>query len=51
MESVKELLGHASITTTIDTYGNPRELHRMSENSRSPGHHGIGVAFQTSVWQ
>ncbi len=21
MESVKELLGHASITTTIDTYG------------------------------
>lgn len=23
MESVKALLGHASITTTIDTYGHP----------------------------
>jgi integrase len=28
METVKELLGHASITTTVDTYGNPRELHQ-----------------------
>jgi site-specific recombinase XerD len=32
MESVKELLGHASITTTIDTYGKARELHQTSEN-------------------
>jgi integrase/recombinase XerD len=30
MESVKELLGHASITTTIDTY-NSRELHQTGE--------------------
>jgi len=28
METVKELLGHASITTTIDTYGNSQELHQ-----------------------
>ncbi|MDT3446701.1 site-specific integrase [Pseudofrankia sp. BMG5.37] len=32
MESVKELLGHASITTTVDTYGNPRELRQAGEN-------------------
>ena len=32
MESVKELLGHASITTTIDTYGKARELHQTGEN-------------------
>lgn len=32
MENVKELLGHASISTTIDTYGNPRELHQTGEN-------------------
>ena len=32
LESVKELLGHASIATTVDTY-NPRELHRKGENA------------------
>ncbi|MEO3860613.1 tyrosine-type recombinase/integrase [Acrocarpospora sp. B8E8] len=31
METVKECLGHASITTTIDTYGKVRELHQTSE--------------------
>jgi hypothetical protein len=31
METVKECLGHASITTTIDTYGNSRELHQPGE--------------------
>ena len=31
METVKELMGHASVATTIDTYGNPRELHLMRE--------------------
>jgi integrase len=31
MESVKELLGHASITTTIDAYGKARELHQTGE--------------------
>jgi integrase len=31
MEAVKELLGHASVTTTIDTYGNSQELHQASE--------------------
>ncbi|MBS4730421.1 tyrosine-type recombinase/integrase [Mycobacterium sp. SM1] len=29
MESVKQLLGQASITTTVDTYGKARELHQM----------------------
>ena len=31
IEVVSKLLGHASITTTSSIYGNPRELHRMSE--------------------
>ena len=31
MESVKELLGHASIATTIDTYGKSRVLHQPGE--------------------
>ncbi len=31
MESVKELLGHASVATTIDTYGNSQELHQAGE--------------------
>lgn len=35
MESVKELLGHASITTTIDTYGNPQELHQTGEKRQA----------------
>jgi hypothetical protein len=25
---LQEILGHASITTTLDLYGNPRELHQ-----------------------
>ncbi|MFD5430149.1 tyrosine-type recombinase/integrase [Streptomyces sp. NPDC127084] len=30
-EVVSELLGHASVQTTIDTYANPQELHLMGE--------------------
>jgi integrase len=26
---LQEIMGHASITTTLDLYGNPRELHQM----------------------
>jgi integrase/recombinase XerD len=31
MESVKELLGHCSIATTVDAYGKARELHQAGE--------------------
>ena len=31
IEVVSKLLGHSSVTTTSAVYGNPRELHRMSE--------------------
>jgi integrase/recombinase XerD len=31
METVKELMGHASVATTIDTYGNSQELHQTGE--------------------
>jgi integrase len=28
---LQEIMGHASITTTLDLYGNPRELHQARE--------------------
>jgi integrase/recombinase XerD len=31
IEVVSKLLGHADISTTLDVYGNPRELHLMGE--------------------
>jgi hypothetical protein len=31
IEVVSKLLGHASLATTLEVYGNPRELHQTSE--------------------
>jgi integrase len=30
---LQEIMGHASITTTLDLYGNSRELHQPGEFS------------------
>jgi site-specific recombinase XerD len=50
-ETVQKLLGHASVSTTIDTYSKARELHQAGEKpqvARSTWRHS-GVSGQCAT--